>query len=102
MTEPHLKWLSVEAIRKQCRIEHCQEDDKLEAYGASAEQAILNLCDRTFEEFIEEYGMIPAPVRHASLLLAQHFYDHPGIAEQGNLSVIPYTFDLLVKPYMKL
>lgn len=100
-----MNWLTLDRIKAQCRIEQdfTMEDELLEDYGETAEEVVLNYCARTVEDFIETYGRIPAPVRQASLLLVNHWYEHHSPAESLNLSSVPYgNIDVMLKPYMKL
>lgn len=97
-----MKWLTLDYIKEHSRLDYSgMEDAVLELYGTSAETAVLNLCRRTYEDVIDTYGEVPAPMRHASLLLVDHFYQQRSPAGQS-LSAIPYTFDMLLKPYMRL
>jgi hypothetical protein len=48
------------------------------------------------------YGRIPAPLIHASLMLVDVSYQHRSPVSPQNMSIVPYTFDILVKPYMRL
>ena len=70
--------------------------------GESAEDVLLQYLNRTYEDLIEVYGHIPAPLRHASLMLVDTSYQHREPASPQNLYAVPYAFDLLVKPYMRL
>ena len=100
-----MKWLTLERIKHQCRIEmdFHDEDDELMDDGEVAEEAVLNYCDRSYEYFIEKYGKIPAPVRKASLLLVDLYYTKRSPADAQNMSAVPYgNIDVLLKPYMKL
>ena len=98
-----MKWLTVERIKQQCRIEldFHDEDCILELYGESAEDAILEVLNRSYEDLFETYGRIPAPIVHASLMLvAQSYKDR-----EKDLVQQVYenpTFSLLLKPYMRL
>ena len=47
-----LKWLNLDAIHAHCRIDFNCEDAELEQMAMTAEQAILDLTRRTFENFI--------------------------------------------------
>ena len=47
-------------------------------------------------------GKIPAPLMQAGLMLVDNSYLQRSPASSLNMSAVPYTFDLLVKPYMKL
>ena len=50
----------------------------------------------------EEYGGIPKSVVNAALMLVDTWYQHRSPASPVNISIVPYTFDILIKPYMKL
>ena len=99
-----MKWLTLDEIKDQLRIERDfdLENDKLTLYGDSAEQAILDICRRTYDDFIDDYGAIPAPIRECSLLLVVMSYEHGTPASAQQMYNVGYTFDLKLKPYMRL
>ena len=97
-----LKWLSLEAIHAHCRIDFNCEDAELEQMGITAEQAILDLTRRTYENFIDTYGRIPDPIFNASLLLVQNLYNNRDAADSQKKEASLYGFDLLLKNYMVL
>lgn len=98
-----MKWLTIERIKQQCRIEleFHDEDCILELYGESAEDAIMEVLNRSYEDLFETYGRIPAPIVHASLMLvAQSYKDREKDLVQQVYE--NHTFSLLLKPYMRL
>ena len=97
-----LRWLSVQAIHDHCHIDFNCEDAELEQFGIAAEQAILNLTRRTFENFIDTYGRIPDPIFNASLLLVQSLYKNRDAEEQRDSKEIAFGFSFMVKNYMVL
>jgi uncharacterized phage protein (predicted DNA packaging) len=97
-----MKYLTLEYIKDHSRICHNAEDRYLERIGAAAETAVLNLCRRTIEDIYEEYGEVPEDLSLATLLLVDHLYQHRGPTENVSVSMVPYSIDFLVKPYMKL
>ena len=99
-----LKWLTLERIKQQCRIEpeFTDEDAILTEYGESAEETLLNYLNRSYEDIMSVYGRIPAPLRQASLMLVDTSYQYRSPVSTQNMSLVPYTFDLMVKPYMRL
>lgn len=99
-----MKWLTLPLIKQQCRIEpdFTEEDEILEMYGESAEETVLDVINRDYTEVIEHYGEVPKPLIHASLLLAAQSYQHHEPSSVQNLYTVPYAFDMMVKPYMKL
>ena len=104
LKEYNMKWLTLERIKQQLRIEpdFHDEDELLEEYGESAEEVLLNYLNRSYEDVIEVYGHVPTPLRHASLMLVDTSYQYRSPVSVQNMSLVPYTFDLLIKPYMRL
>mgnify|MGYP002509731811 FL=1 len=82
-----MKWLTLDTIKEQLRIEpdFTDEDSLLTTYGESAEETVLNVCSRTYEDFIEEYGEIPKDIIHASLLLVGVSYHQREAASMNQL-----------------
>ena len=99
-----MKWLTLELIKGQLRLdpEMTLEDGLLELYGSSAEDAVLALLRRTLTNVMVKYDGVPDALVHASLLLVDHSYKERSPVSSQNLSAIPYSFDLLLKPYMRL
>ena len=98
-----MKWLTLDEIKDQLRIERDfdLENDKLTGYGESAEDVILELCQRTYDDFIDTYGGIPRPIWEATLLLVSMSYEHGSAASMQQMYNNP-AFDMRVKPYMRL
>ena len=99
-----MKWLELDDIKRQLRIEldYTDEDQELTGYGNSAEDTVLNICNRTYDDFIDQYGEIPQPIREASLLLVCASYEHRSAVTQYQMYSVGYAFDMKVKPYMRL
>ena len=100
--ETGLKWLNLDAIHEHCRIDFNCEDAELLQIGKAAEQAILDLTRRTYENFIDTYGRIPDPIFNASLLLVQSLYKNRDAEEQRDSKEIAFGFSFMVKNYMVL
>lgn len=98
-----MKWLTLDKIKAQCRIEpdFHDEDDLLEEYGETAEDAILEVLNRSYEELYEVYGRIPAPVSQASRMLVASLYKdrEKDLVQEARDNK---TFAFLLKPYMRL
>ena len=100
--EMGLKWLNLDAIHQHCRIDFNCEDAELEQMGITAEQSILDLTRRTYENFIDTYGRIPDPIFNATLLLVQSLYNNRDAEEQRDSKEIAFGFSFMVKNYMVL
>ena len=103
-----MKYLQIEYIKQHSRIDFDCEDAELELYGESAEETMAQYLNRgkTVDEMVADleavYGHIPAPIRHATLMLVDVNYNHRSPISPTNTSLNRYTIDLLIKPYMKL
>lgn len=103
-----MKFLTLDYIKQHSRIDFDCEDELLELYGDAAEETLAGLLNRgkTVDEMVEslteEYGDIPASCYIAGLLLVEQSYNHRGPVSPTNMSIVPYGFDIIVKPLMKL
>ena len=107
-----MKFLTLDEIKDQCRIEHDfdLEDTLLNAYGAAAENTLLRICNRSYDDLLTHFGdddgkggkVVPADFRVAALMLAKHLYEHRGPTENVSVSMVPYALDQLIKPFMRL
>lgn len=98
----YMKWLTIDYIKFHSRIDFDCENELLELYGEDAEETVLNLCNRTMEDIIEQYGQVPKPLFVAALMLVETSYTQRAPISIQNLYTVPYAFDMKVKPYMKL
>lgn len=98
-----MKWLTLPEIKEQLRIEadFTLEDQKLTMYGDSAEEVLMEVTRRTYDDFIDNYGKIPTPIREVSLMLVTVSYE-TGSAVSLQQFYSNQTFDMKVKPYMRL
>ena len=100
-----MKFLTLDNIKSQLRLDEQQafdEHDLLELYGDAAEEMVLNTCNRTMEDIVEQYGNVPKALVQAGLMLVAQSYQHREPASPQNLYAVPYAFDMMVKPYMRL
>ena len=93
--------VSLEEIKANSRIEGNAEDTLLESLGEAAEVTVLNIIERTQEDIEAEFGKVPAPIRQAILMYADHLYNHRGIVNPTALYNVPYSIDAMIKPYIR-
>ena len=93
--------VTLEEIKANSRIEGNAEDTLLESLGEAAEVTGLNLIERTQEDIEAEFGKMPAPIRQAILMYADHLYNHRGIVNPTALYNVPYSIDAMIKPYIR-
>ena len=106
-----MKWLTIEYIKTHSRIDYDCEDSLLELYGDAAEQTVLNIINRSYEELLEEFGtpsteegkkLVPAPIIQATLMIVDNSYQFRAPSSTQNIYATLYGVDALIKPYMKL
>lgn len=99
-----MKFLTFDQIKAQLRLDDQQaldEHDLLELYGEAAEDAVLNTCNRTMEDIVELYGLMPKTLVQAGLMIVAQSYQYREPVSHQNLNAVP-GFDMLVRPYVKL
>lgn len=99
-----MKWLTLELIKAHCRIDSNIENALLTTYGNAAEQGLLLVMRRTWENVRENFSEddIQGPLTVAALLLVEHLYLNRGPKENVQGYQIPYTVDYYIKPFMRL
>lgn len=100
-----MKWLTFDMIVRQLRLDDMQaelERPVLELYGSAAEDAVLNAIRRSYDGVVAKYGEVPAALVLSSLLLVDLSYQHRSPVGQTGMNVVPYGFDLMLKPYIRL
>lgn len=97
-----MKWLTLDYIKKHSRIDYNCEDEILTMYAESAEETVLNYLNRSYDDLITTYGSLPKNILHASLMIVDVAYQYRSPISSQQLSVVPYTFDMLLKPYIVL
>ena len=102
--EKDMKWLTKDWIKKHSRIDFDCEDELLELYGNAAENGILRLLNRSWEDVRENLSDedINGSLMIAGLLLTEHLYTHRGPIENVQPYQIPYNIDFYIKPFMRL
>ena len=100
-----MKFLTFDQIKAQLRLDDEQateEHNLLELYGDAAEDMVLTTLNRTITDIFEQYGMVPKALVQAGLMLVAQSYQYREPSSPQNLYAVPYAFDLLLKPYMRL
>ena len=97
-----MKYLSLYLIKQHSRIEFDCEDELLTLYADAAEETVLNILDRSYDDLVNDYGQVPRAVVQATLMLVDNSYLNRSPASPQQLYLVPYTIDVLLKPYMNL
>lgn len=108
-----MKFITLNELKDQLRIEHdyTDEDTLLTTEGNAAEAALLRTCNRTADDLLATFGttdpdtggVLPPPdFVMACLMLGKHLYEHRGPDDSVQQVQVPYSIDLMVKPFIKL
>ena len=99
-----MKFLKFDDVKAQLRLDDQQAEEErkiIERHACAAEDAVLNVCNRTATEFFETYGEIPSGIIVAALLLTDDAYNHRGTTSPTSVYHLP-AFDINVRPYVRL
>lgn len=100
-----MKYLTFEQIKQQLRLDDEQaqlERTRLEGMAEAAEDAVLTIIRRPLYNVKQVYGHIPQKLIQVTLMLVDEWYQHRSPVEQGQLYPVPYAFDFMLKPMMRL
>ena len=118
--DPTLKIVTLSELKAQMRVEEDDEDALITQYGIAAERQVIAETRRTYDELLAmgyaEYNdtepasndsidakWFPAMLRVAILMFAAQLYRNREPVVSGTIvAAIPYTLEVLVKPYVKL
>ena len=100
-----MKFLTFEQIKAQLRLTDDQaerERTRLEGMAESAEDAVLTIIRRPLRNVKQVYGHVPQKLIQVTLLLVDEWYKYRSPVEQGQLYPVPYAYDMMLKPMMRL
>ena len=100
-----MNYITFEQIKAQLRLDDEQaelEQIRLEGMAMAAEEAVLDIMRRSLIDVILTYNGIPQRLIQVTLLLVDEWYQRRSPVEQGQLSPVPYAFDFMLKPMMRL
>ena len=99
-----LRFLTLDYIKQHSRICCDCEDGILLLYAKGAENNLIRILGRSYEELcaMGEDGKFPEELMVAGLMLVDVLYQHRSPQEAVKLSDVAYTFEFYAKPFMKL
>ena len=100
-----MKYLTFEQIKQQLRLDDEQaerERIRLEGMAEAAEDAVLTIIRRPLNNVKQVYGHVPQKLIQVTLLLVDEWYKYRSPVEHGQLYPVPYAYDLMLKPMMRL
>ena len=98
-----MEYLTVEYIKAHSRIDYNCEDDLIDLYGSAAESAVLDLLGRSLDDLKEANGgLVPPKVIVATLEITDILLSHRSPIDNISKSIIPYNYDMFLKPYIVL
>lgn len=96
--------VSLALFKKHVRADDFADDDEyLEHLLETAEESVIRATNSTYEDIYCDNGYeFPAPLRHAIMMLAAHWYNQRESASGTQMHEVPDALQALVKPYRKL
>ena len=97
-----MKWLTLEQIKRNSRIDGNEEDALLIEKGSQAEEQVLGDIDRTYQELIEWKGEVPRDLIEASLMLVDQAYHQRCAVSQIQWYTVAHGYEAKIKRYCRL
>lgn len=97
-----MDFLTIDKIKQQLRLDCTCEAELLKDYGDAAEEVVLDIMGLTYDEAVAKYGSMPKRAEQAALMLVDTWYQYRSPVADRTMSVVPYTFEILLKPLVKL
>ena len=96
--------VSLALFKKHVRADDFADDDVyLEHLLETAEESVIMATNRTVEDLYDNYaGEFPAPLKHAVMMLAGHWYNQRESVSTVQMHEVPDSLQALIKPYRKL
>lgn len=97
--------ITLDEMRKQCRIDGTDDDDQLTGvYLPAAIRAVENSINRKlYDDAVpadDETGLvIEAAIKLGVLMLVGHFYENRESTVAGSVTEVPQALDLLISPW---
>ncbi len=91
-------------FKKHVRADDFADDDEyLEHLLGVAEVSVITATNRTGQELTDDNGgEFPAPLKHAVMILAAHWYNQRESVSSVQMHEVPDSLQSLIKPYRKL
>lgn len=91
-----------EQIQLNDDADYDSEDNYLTSLIEVSEEAVLSHLQRTYDELISVYGVMPFAIKHAVKLMAAHLYNSREPVTFGVTGAkVPLSFEYLLIPYLK-
>lgn len=96
--------VSLALFKKHVRADDFADDDEyLSHLLETAEVSVINATNRTAQELFDgNAGEFPAPLTHAIMMLAAHWYNQRESVSSVQMHEVPDSLQSLIKPYRKL
>lgn len=96
--------VSLALFKKHVRADDFADDDEYLAHLLEvAEVSVITATNRTEQELTDDNaGEFPAPLKHAVMMLAAHWYNQRESVSSVQMHEVPDALQALVKPYRKL
>ena len=96
--------VSLALFKIHVRADDFSDDDEyLQHLIDTAEVAVITATNRSEQELTDgNGGEFPAPLKHAVMMLAAHWYNQRESASTAQMYEVPDALQALIKPYRKL
>lgn len=91
-----------EQIQLSDDVDYNEEDNYLTSLIDVSEEAVFEHLQRTPDDLLASYGVIPSSVKHAIKLMASHLYNSREPVTYGVTGAkVPLSYEYLLAPFLK-
>lgn len=94
-------YVTVEEIKKQTNVDFNDDDLYIAGLIDVAEISVANYINSPLSEHVV-LGVLASPIKQAILLVAANLYENREPVSYGQAAVVPFTFNYLLMPYVRL
>jgi len=98
-----MTYLNLEEIKKHLNVDDCFQDDDsyIESLADVSEEIVEQHLRTSLDNIASEYnGKLPAPIRHAMLLLIGNYYANRESVTFAQAHDLPLSYEYLLSPYV--
>ena len=98
-----MTYLNLVEIKKHLNVDDCFQDDDsyIESLADVAEEIVEHHLRTSLDSIASEYnGKLPAPIKHAMLLLIGNYYANRESIAFASAQELPLSYEYLLSPYV--
>lgn len=94
------KYVELDYLKAHTYVDDNSDDTELQNCLDAAEEHTEKTLQTSLETYVTD-GQLRADLKHAIVILAATFYANREAVAYGNPQPVPFSYSMLIKPYIK-